>query len=125
METVNLKAKEVLTFIPSGKNYSRAIEFYHEIGFQSDWKTDDYCRFRKDSCRFILQNNPNNWGKDNFMMILEVENLEDWWSHLERLELLKKYEGVKLKAPQNYPWGNREIHLIDPCEVLWHISVPG
>ena len=121
MEGFNLKTKDILTFIPSGKNYKKAIDFYLEIGFELDWQADDYCGFRKDKCRFILQNNPNNWGKDNFMMVLEVENLDDWWRHFERLDLPARYEGVKLKAPQNYPWGNREIHLIDPCEVLWHI----
>jgi hypothetical protein len=30
--TLNLKAKEILTFIPSGKNYKKAIEFYLEVG---------------------------------------------------------------------------------------------
>ena len=58
------------------------------------------------------------------MMVLEVENLDDWWKHLQSLNLHEKYDGVKLRAPENYSWGNREIHLIDPCEVLWHISVP-
>ena len=62
------------------------------------------------------------------MDIVDLEKINadfycDWWRHLERMELPKKYEGVKLKAPEIYPWGNREIHLIDPCEVLWHISV--
>jgi hypothetical protein len=123
MEDLNLKTKDILTFIPSGRNYERAIDFYVEVGFQLDWKADGYCAFKNGKCRFLLQNNPNNWGKDNFMMVLEVENLDDWWTHLERLELPKRYEGVKLRGPEIYPWGNREIHLIDPCEVLWHISV--
>lgn len=123
MAVLNLRIKEILTFIPSGKNYKKAMEFYLELGFHLDWEAGGYCGFRKDNCRFLLQNNPNNWGKDNFMMVLEVENLDDWWTQLESLELPKKYEGVKLKAPEDYPWGNREIHLIDPCGVLWHISV--
>lgn len=57
------------------------------------------------------------------MMVLETENLDDWWEKLNGLELQKKYEGVKLKAPEVYPWGKKEIHLIDTCGVLWHISV--
>ena len=124
MHPLNLKANEILTFIPSGKHYERAVAFYLEIGFALDWHTPDICSFRKDNCRFLLQNNPNNWGKDNFMMVLAVEDLDDWWKHLQSLDLESKYEGVKLRAPEIYPWGNREIHLIDPCEVLWHICVP-
>jgi uncharacterized glyoxalase superfamily protein PhnB len=27
-----------------------------------------------------------------------------------------------MKSPQDYPWGKREIHLIGPDGVLWHIA---
>lgn len=120
----NLTATEILTIIPSGNNYEKAIQFYLEIGFELDWKSETISILRKDKCRFFLQNNPNNWALDNFMMVLEVENLDDWWEKLNGLELQKKYEGVKLKAPEVYSWGKKEIHLIDICGVLWHISVP-
>lgn len=124
MKIFNLTATEILTIIPSGNNYEKAIQFYLEIGFELDWKSETISILRKDKCRFFLQNNPSNWGLDNFMMVLEVENLDDWWEKLNELELQKKYEGVKLKAPKVYPWGKKEIHLIDTCGVLWHISVP-
>ena len=39
----------------------------------------------------------------NLMMVLEVQNLDDWWAMLSALELEKKYKGVKLTAPANYP----------------------
>lgn len=29
---LNLTAKEIIAFIPSGKNYEKAIQFYLEIG---------------------------------------------------------------------------------------------
>src|SRR2546423_13613816 len=124
MENFNLTTTEILTIIPSGNDYEKAIQFYLEIGFELDWKSETISILRKDKCRFFLQNNPNNWALDNFMMVLEVETLNDWWEKLNGLELEKKYEGVKLKAPEVYPWGKREIHLIDTCGVLWHISVP-
>ena len=124
MENLNLTATEIMTFINSGKNYEKAVLFYLEIGFDLDWKSDEIAILRKDKCRFFLQNLQNEWAKDNFMMNMEVENLNDWWKKLNGLNLHEKYEGVKLKAPENYPWGKREIHLIDPCGVLWHISVP-
>lgn len=76
----NLKAKEILTFVPSGPNYDLAIRFYQEIGFRVDWKSETEAILNKDGCRFFLQNLAHNWGK-------------------------------------------REVHLVDPCNVLWHISV--
>ena len=123
MEQLNLKAKEILTFIPSGKRYKEAIRFYLEIGFELVWESEEMCLLKRDGCRFFLQNYKNEWAHDNFMMVLEVENLADWWTNLSSLNLPDRYNGVKLKAPEKYPWGKEEIHLIDPCGVLWHISV--
>ena len=124
MDELNLKAKEILTIFPSVTDFDTAIGFYQEIGFEVDWRSDSIAVIRKDSCKFLLQNSSNNWIDGNFMMVLEVEDLDDWWAHLESLKLTEKYPSVRLRAPEDYPWGKREIHLIDPCGVLWHISVP-
>lgn len=112
-----------MSFIPSGKQFENAIRFYTEIGFELDWKDQSIAVLRKDRCAFFLQNISNEWTQNNFMMSMDVENLNDWWKKLSELQLEENYEGVKLKAPENYPWGKREIHLIDPCGVLWHIGV--
>ena len=124
MEGLDLRAREILTIFPSVVDFDTAIRFYLEIGFKLDWRSDSMAAISKDGCRFLLQNSSNNWIDGNFMMVLEVENLDDWWEHLKSLELTKKYAGVRLRAPEDYPWGKREIHMIDPCGVLWHISVP-
>ena len=121
---MDLRAREILTFIPSVIDFQTAKSFYLEVGFEIDYEDDSLAILKKDSCRFFLQNNPNNWIDGNFMMVLHVENLDDWWQHLNDLDLPTRYQGVKLRAPEVYPWGNREIHLIDPCGVLWHIAGP-
>lgn len=119
---MDLTAKEILTFIPSVIDFEIAKRFYIEIGFSVDFENDSLAILKKDQCRFFLQNNPNNWIDGNFMMVLNVTDLDAWWEHLRSLDLESRYEGVKLRAPEVYPWGNREIHLIDPCGVLWHIA---
>ncbi len=124
MNSPNLNAKEILTFIPSVIDFQTAKTFYLEIGFEVDYEDDSLAILRKNNCRFFLQNNSNNWIEGNFMMVLNVEDLDAWWEHLQGLDLESRYQGVKLRAPEVYPWGNREIHLIDPCGVLWHIAVP-
>lgn len=124
MTELNLKADEILTFIPSVIDFQIAKKFYIEIGFDVDYEDDSLAILRKDRCRFFLQNNSNNWIDGNFMMVLHVEDLDAWWDHLEGLNLAVRYPNVRLRAPEVYPWGNREIHLIDPCGVLWHIAVP-
>jgi len=121
---MNLTATEIVTFVPAQDRYAETIEFYKEIGFAVDFTNDSLTGLRLGDCRFFLQN--YNWpgADENFMMAMRVEDLDAWWQHLESLNLPDKYPGVQLRAPEDYPWGIREIHLIDPTGVLWHIGVP-
>jgi uncharacterized glyoxalase superfamily protein PhnB len=120
---MNLKAREIMTFVPSGKDFPLALAFYQDLGFEVDGRTDDLAILRKDSCRFFLQNFANAEMQNNFMMNLEVEDLDAWWDRIREASLAEKYPGTRAKAPQDYPWGKREIHLIGPDGVLWHIAV--
>ena len=122
MQSLNLTAKKILTFIPAGRHYERSIELYKEIGFTVAVHSPSFTALKIDDCGFILQNYQNEWALGNFMMVLEVENLDDWWTKLSSLDLENRYEGVKVKAPEMYPWGKREIHFIDLTGVLWHIA---
>lgn len=119
----SLRAKEILAYVPAQRHFDEAIEFYKEIGFEVDFRSDSISVIRKDNCKFFLQNVNYEYADGNFMMTLMVEDLDAWWQHLSGLSLEEKYPGVKLRAPEDYPWGMREIHLIDPCGVLWHIAV--
>ena len=121
----NLTTRKIVTFIPSGNQegeFETAVQFYQEIGFTINAHTDEFAVFTKDESKFFLQKYPKEWIQGNLMMVLEVENLDDWWTMLTSLELERKYKGVKLTAPQIYPWGVREAHLVDVCGVFWHIS---
>lgn len=125
METLNLTASKIMTFIPSGENFEKAIQFYKEIGFTVDSASESFAVFSKDQCKFFLQRYPNEWIRGNLMMALEVQNLDDWWTMLSGLGLEEKYENVKITAPKVYPWGIRQAHLVDICGVFWHIAEAG
>ena len=123
MEGLNLKVKELMTFVPSGSNFELSLQFYQDLGFEVDWKSEELAIMRIESFRFFLQKFENKEMQSNFMMNLEVENVDDWWKKIESLKLKDKYQGISLKAPEVYPWGKKEIHLIDPAGVLWHIAM--
>lgn len=122
MQEPNLKANEIMAFVPSGKDYHLTLSFYKNMGFEADWESEELAILRKDRCRFFLQNFANAEMQKNFMMDLEVEDLDSWWEKITSEKLVEKYPGVKAKPPQDYPWGKREIHLIGPDGVLWHIA---
>ena len=119
---MGLKAKEIMAFVPAGANYELALSFYRDLGFEVSWKSNELAIVEKDACRFFLQNFANEEMQKNFMMDLAVEDLDRWWAHICKQDLVSRYPGVKATAPEVYPWGKREIHLLDPAGVLWHIS---
>ncbi len=59
METLNLTACKIMTFIPSGENFEKAIQFYKEIGFTVNSASESFAVFSKYQCKFFLQRYPN------------------------------------------------------------------
>lgn len=116
MKTVKLRP-----FIPSGDHYDLARRFMQELGFEQVFANDQLSLFRMGEQEFYLQNLHHPELQNNYMVELVVDDLDAWWTHLQAAGLEAKYP-VKLKEPTLYPWGKREIHLIDPAGVCWHIS---
>lgn len=118
---MSIQANEIMAFVPSGPDYALAIAFYVDLGFSIDFQSGDLAVMRKGR-RFFLQNFTHEQMQRNFMMNLEVEDLDAWWAHIQAGGLADKYPGTHFKAPETYPWGKREIHVTDPAGVLWHIA---
>ena len=116
------KAKQLRPFIPSGENYDLAVNFFVDLGFTVEWEADGLAQMRLGEAVFLLQEYHNQEMQENLMLQLQVDSLDDWWAHLQTSGVLERYPGVKAKPPQDFPWGVRELHLIDPAGVCWHLS---
>ncbi len=57
----------------------------------------------------------------NFMVRLNVDDLDRWWGSISQKGLDRTYPGVRFSGPTNHPWG-REVNLIDLAGVCWHIG---
>lgn len=55
------------------------------------------------------------------MLFLEVEDSNKLLTHIQDLDLDKKYKGVRLSEMVYNDWG-QEFFLHDPSGVLWHIG---
>lgn len=115
--------RNLMAFVPA-KDLNVSTRFYQELGFELVWQNEGLRQFRAGRFAFLLQDHYVADWADNFMFSLEVDDVDAWWGFLKPLDLPAKYDGVRWKAPQDYPWGLREIHLIDPAGVLWHIAQP-
>ena len=109
------------TFVPSGADFALALRFFKELGFEKLWEHDGLAGLRFGGASFMLQQIDLPIWQQNQMITLEVDDLDAYWSELDALHLSDRYAGVKLKPPSDYPWG-REIHLIDPAGVCWHVQ---
>jgi predicted enzyme related to lactoylglutathione lyase len=117
---VKTKATALHPFVPSGPDFGLALAFFAELGFEKAWEHDGLAGLRWGGACFMLQSiDVPEWQK-NQMITIEVDDLDGYWAELERKDLAARFAGVKLKPPTDFPWG-REVHIIDPAGVCWHI----
>ena len=109
-------------FIPSGSDFGTAKRFFQDLGFALNWEADGYAELQLGQAVFILQDFHNQTMQENLMMFVRVDDLDAWWAHVRASGVLERYSGVRAKEPTDYPWGQREVHLIDPAGVCWHFG---
>ncbi len=109
-------------FIPSGPDFAVAKAFFLDLGFTLRWEMPGLAEFARDDVAFLLQDLHNREMQENLMMFVSVEDLDAWWRHIQESKILERYQDVRAKEPTLYPWGQREVHLIDPAGVCWHFA---
>jgi uncharacterized glyoxalase superfamily protein PhnB len=109
-------------FIPSGKDFATARRFFMDLGFSVNWEGGGYAELQLGSAVFILQEFDNPTVQENLMLLAKVDDLDAWWARIQESGILQRYRGVRAKEPAVYPWGSREVHLIDPAGVCWHFA---
>lgn len=112
---------DIKAFVPA-KDLERSKQFYTDLGFTVNWSGADIAELQIGAFRFLLQLFFVEAHAGNFMMSLNVEDLDAWWEYIERHEIAKKYPGIMCRPPQMQPWGIRVLYLSDPTGVLWHIT---
>jgi len=115
-----LNVIEIKAFVPA-RNFALSKQFYQDLGFTVAWSDKDLAYLRHGGSSFLLQNfyHPEHAG--NFMMHLLVDDVEAWWRHVEKTQLVAKY-GVHAEPPADRPWGLRDFPIADPTGVLWRIG---
>jgi len=112
---------DMKAFVPA-KDPDLSKAFYADLGFTINWSNDEIAELQIGSFRFLLQKFYVAQHAGNFMMGLNVEDVDVWWKHIQQQRFLEKYPGIMCKPPAMQPWGMRVLFLSDPTGVLWHIS---
>lgn len=78
--------------------------------------------FRLGRGEFLLQARYVKEWAENAMMQLMVDDLDQWWQHIQSLDLPGQFGVASPKAPAMQPWGLRVAYVVDPAGVLWHVA---
>jgi len=105
-------------FVPSGENFEASKQFFRELGFTIRWDAGDYIGFEKDGCKFILQNYANKDFAENFMLTVNVSDVDEFRKDVFDKQLPQKF-GIRIGEASNQPYG-REVNIIDLAGVCWH-----
>ncbi|WP_121964800.1 VOC family protein [Myroides sp. N17-2] len=119
-QALNLSVVELKPFVPC-KDFEVSIAFYTALGFRILWQSEELCLLSLGTEKFFLQNFYNQEAAENLMLHLQVENADDWHTHIEDLKLVSKYGG-QITAVEDREWLMRDFVLIDPSGVLWRIA---
>ena len=120
MTTLNLATVEIKAFVPA-RDFALSKRFYQALGFTLASEFDGVAYFHSGACSFLLQNFYVAEFADNLMMHLLVENVDDWYAHVQSQGIAEAF-GVRVDAPVNQAWAMRDFVLFDPSGVLWRIA---
>jgi hypothetical protein len=107
-------------FLPA-RNLPLSKNFYETLGF-AKLLDGEVAIFKAGSGGFILQPYYQEEWAGGFVMQLMVDDLDAWWTHIERLDLPGKFDVPPPRPPAVQPWGLRVAFVVDPSGVLWHIG---
>ena len=113
------RADLIRPFVPA-RDWALSKRFYADLGFTKTFDDDaTLAVFTLGATSFYLQNVMWDGAAQNYMLLLRVDDVEAWWA---KVEPIARAYGVRVRPPQDEPWGARNLHLMDPSGVLWHIA---
>jgi uncharacterized glyoxalase superfamily protein PhnB len=115
-----VNASALIPFVPSGPDFEQALAFFAELGFAAQWRDGGLAGLRFGGAAFMLQDIDVPEWQTNQMLTLDVDDLDLFWSEIAAKDLAGRYAGVRLRPPTDFAWG-REVHIIDPAGVCWHV----
>lgn len=108
-------------FLPCTDRAASA-RFYEALGLTKLADGDDVTIFAAGSGGFLLTDAHPDAEDGEVMMQLMVDDLAEWWTHIERLDLPGRFGVPAPRAPAVQPWGLTVAYLVDPSGILWHVA---
>jgi len=97
----------LIPFVPSGSDFDKALAFFAEFGFATEWRDGPIAGLKFGAARILLQDiDIPDWQK-NQMLTLEVDDLDGFWQHLRESRSRTALCGRSREASARLPVGSR------------------
>jgi hypothetical protein len=108
--------KELVVYVPA-QDFEVSKAFYAALGFTLTEGWGDTVDCRLGNAVFRLQNYYVEDWANNFMMKFDVDDVDAWYEHANRILAEKTYGHARITEPEMV--GDTKIlHIWDPCGVL-------
>lgn len=111
LSIIGLKA-----YVPA-KNFEESKRFYRALGFNLSEGWGGTADFELDGHRFRLQDYYVKDWAENFMFVLDVEDIEVWHRRAQEVVNNGGFSNVRFEPPEAVD-GSQVLHIWDPCGVL-------
>lgn len=108
-------------FLPA-KDYQTSLRFYEAIGFRAYPLGETMAELSLEQHAFLLQGHYVKEWAENTMMHVLVDDVQEWWKHIDSLDLTNRFRVSPPAAPKAEPWGLTVAYVFDPAGVLWHFA---
>lgn len=108
--------KNLKAYVPA-EDFELSKRFYSALGFGMSEGWDGTMDFELDGCAFRLQDYYVKDWANNFMFVMDVEDVDAW--HMRAVKMLDSgaFPGMRVKAPESVG-GATVMHIFDPTGVL-------
>lgn len=117
----NLSVSDVKVFVPA-KDYQLALAFYQALGWKLVGDYGQLAEMELGSSRFFLQDYYHKGWAENFMLYINVEDVNAWYVHIQKVLGTGHFPAARVKAPALQDHGDTVCHVWDPSGVLLHFA---
>jgi catechol 2,3-dioxygenase-like lactoylglutathione lyase family enzyme len=111
-----LTIKNFKVYVPA-KDFDLSKRFYTALGFRMSEGWGGTADFELNGHWFRLQNYYVKDWSENFMVVINVDDAQAWYQHVQRIDDSGEFKNIRIKPPEMVD-GSLVLHVWDPSGVL-------
>ena len=112
--------KDLKVFVPA-KDFKESLDFYQKLGWQLNWQNNEIAELENGGTRFFLQNAYLKQWAENFMMYIDVDDVEQCYQQINEIFQQNNFGPARINPPKDEGYAI-VTYVWDPAGVLLHFA---